>query len=92
MYLSVCSKYRMSMSTVGSRVRTAVRFFPEGAGPLWARAVTRGHAPLYVTSMVTRNHGLTTYNPLRGLGDVAQVWPQALLSHLGGYCNWLDKL
>ena len=40
--------YRMSMSM--SKVRTAVRFFPEGAGPLWARAVTRGHAPLYEES------------------------------------------
>ena len=38
----------LSMSM--SRVRTAVRFFPEGAEPLWARAVTRGHAPLYEES------------------------------------------
>ena len=36
----------MSMSSL----RTAVRFFLEGAGPLWARAVTRGHAPLYEES------------------------------------------
>ena len=40
--------HAMSMSM--SNVRTAVRFFPEGAGPLWARAVTRGHAPLYEES------------------------------------------
>ena len=33
-----------------SKVRTAVRFFPEGVEPLWARAVTRGHAPLYEES------------------------------------------
>ena len=42
---SIWTQPSMSMSM--SRVRTAVRFFPEGAGPLWARAVTRGHAPLY---------------------------------------------
>ena len=38
-----------------SRVRTAVRFFPEGAEPLWARAVTRGHAPLYEESWPSRS-------------------------------------